>query len=281
MPTPKVDISELVPGDPAVGVALVETGFAILEGHGIDPHRWQRTYEAAERAFALPAATKASYQGPADGSQRGFLPVRTTLADGRPALDRKEAWNARAAGHRYENIFPAEVPELEPAALQLIGDLDHLLERVLMSLDAFLGNPLGHFAEMVRGSDSLFRINHYPEQNTDTAELRFRPHRDFDLITFVLGANRPGLQVQASDGSWQALTPSPTGIILNAGDILQVESEAGIPSTTHRVVWPDDPDGGRTSIVYFVAPREEVQLVNGLSAGDFIDARLRNADYLR
>jgi hypothetical protein len=34
-------------------------------------------------------------------------------------------------------------------------------------------------------------------------------------------------------------------------------------------------------MVYFVSPRPEVRLVNDLSAGEFIDARLRDAGYLR
>ena len=277
---PLVDVASLEPGDPRVGVALEASGFAVLEGHGLDRELWSRTYAAAGRAFALPDEVKDRYRGPQDGSQRGYLPLRTTLPDGGDPLDRKECWHARQAGHRFANLLPEEVPELEPATLALVRELDGLVDRVLDSIDAFLGHPAGRLAATVHGSDSLFRINHYPDARADGGEVRFRPHRDFDLITLLLGADRPGLEVEGRDGTWHGLVPSEAGIVVNAGDILELESDGRIPSTTHRVVTPADPDGGRMSMVYFVSPRADLPLPTGITAGELIDARLRDAGYL-
>ena len=281
MRVPVVDLSALAPGDPVVGAALAASGFAVMEGHGVPAALWQRAYRAATGAFALPAATKARYRGPEDGSQRGYLPLRTALSAGRPALDRKEAWHVRRAGHRFANILPDEVPDLGPAALALVEALEGLAERVLGSIDAFLGRPPGSFAAAVRGSDSLFRFNHYPDLPEDAPPVRFRAHQDFDLATLLLGATRPGLEVQARDGTWHPVTPSPDGIVLNAGDILAVDSGGRIPSTPHRVMRPDRPDGGRLSMVYFVSPRVDVRMASGDTVGRFLDARLRDAGYLR
>jgi isopenicillin N synthase-like dioxygenase len=278
---PIVDLASLSGADPRIGAALIESGFVVLEGHGIAPALWDRAYEASARVFALPAEVRSRYRGPEDGSQRGYLPVRTTLGDGREALDRKEAWHVRRDGHRFSNVLPVEVPEFGPVTLDLVRALDALLDRVLPGLDAFLGKPVGYFGEMVRGGDSLFRINHYPDMPADGTHLRFRAHRDFDIVTFLIGATKPGLEIQARDGAWWPLTPSANGIVINAGDILALESRGRIPSTTHRVVCPPQPDGGRISMVYFVSPRSEVRLESGISAGEFIDARLRDAGYLR
>jgi isopenicillin N synthase-like dioxygenase len=263
---------------PRLGEALRETGFAILTHHGLPASAWNRAIAAAARAFALPDALKARYRGPDDGSQRGYLPLRTALPDGRPAFDRKECWHARRPGHRYANLFPAEVPELGPACLALIPALDRLAERLLDALDAHLGYAPGTLVARVRGGDSLFRINHYPDHGDD---VRFHAHRDFDLFTLLLGASRPGLELETRDGRWLPLTPSPEAIVINAGDLLAVESAGRIPSTRHRVVTPAARDGGRLSMVYFVAPRPEVRLRDGRTAGEVIDGRLRDAGYLR
>ena len=278
---PVVDLGAVAPHDPTIGRALTDFGFVILEGHGIAPEHWARAYDAATRAFALPAEVKERYRGPADGSQRGYLPLRTTVGDGRDALDRKECWHVRPAGHRFGNIFPLEVPELGETTLALLRELDSVVARVLTGLDAFLGNPIGTFAAMVRDSDSLFRINHYPDFGAGAEHVRFRAHRDFDLATLLLGADKPGLEIASRDGAWWPVAPSADGIVLNAGDVLAVESGGRIPSTMHRVVTPAEPDGGRISMVYFVSPRREVRLRDDRTAGDFLDERLRDAGYLR
>lgn len=273
-----IPVLDLRRRDLPVGEALVSTGFAVLEHHGLPVASWHAATAAAARAFALPDDVKAGYRGPEDGSQRGYLPVRTVLRDGRAALDRKECWHGRRPGHRHTNLFPVEVPELGPAILELVAALDRLADRVLGALDAFLGHPRGELAARVRGGDSLFRVNHYPD---DGGPDRFRAHRDFDLITLLLGASQAGLELQTRDGRWLPLTPSPQAIVLNAGDLLAVESGGRIPSTLHRVVAPASPDGGRLSMVYFVAPRPEVRLRDGRDAGGMIDERLREAGYLR
>ncbi len=276
-----MDLRSIAGAEARIGAALAETGFIVLEGHGLPSAAWDRAYAAAARAFALPDEVKERYRGPDDGSQRGFLPVRTVLRDGRAALDRKAAWHVRPDGHRFANLLPAEVPELGPALLVLLAALERLAEPILDGIDAFLGQPSGSLRAAVHGGDSLFRVNHYPDLEAASGPGRFRAHRDFDLITLLLGANRPGLEIQARDGSWRAVTPSPSGIIVNAGDLLAIESDGKIPSTTHRVVTPAEPDGGRISMVYFVSPRAEVRLKNGALAGEVVDARLRDAGYLR
>jgi isopenicillin N synthase-like dioxygenase len=265
----------------SIGAALTEFGFLILEEHGIPVPDLERAFSTAARAFALPAQVKAKYRGPNDGSQRGYLELRTKAGSGRDALDRREAWHVHAPGHRFANLFPEEVPELGPSMLALFDALERLAVRILQGIDVFLGNPPKHFAQRVEGGDSLLRVNFYPDSTAGVGRDRFLAHRDFDLITLLLGANRPGLEIQGRDGRWWPLTPSGASIVVNAGDILALESGGRIPSTMHRVVSPASADGGRISMAYFVHPRREVPLADGRSAGGFVDARLRDAGYLQ
>jgi isopenicillin N synthase-like dioxygenase len=265
--------------DAQLGEALADPGVMVLEGHGLDLARQRRAAAAGLQAFALPAEVKARYQGPVDGSQRGYLPLRARLPNGREALDRKEAWHARPAGHAAANLFPEEVPGFGPSVLALLDDLETLASRVLAGVEKFLALPDGHFAACMRDGDSLFRMNHYPDTASIASRDRFLAHRDFDLITLLFGASAPGLEVQSRRGEWCAVDSSETGMIVTAGELLEVESGGRILATPHRVVSPEDSDGGRSSMVYFVSPRPEVRLANGASAGSLVDARLREAGY--
>ena len=278
---PVLSLASLGEADARIGAALAEFGFLILEEHGVPADEMERAFAAAAHAFALPAQVKAKYRGPSDGSQRGYFELRTTAGNGRDALDRKESWHVHSAGHRFANLFPEELPEFGPSMLSLLDSLETVALRLLAGIDVFLDHPSGHFAQAVAGGDSVFRLNFYPDSTAGAARGRFLAHRDFDLITLLLGANRPGLEIQGNDGRWWPVTPSGASIVLNAGDILALESRRRIPSTMHRVVSPASPDGGRISMAYFVHPRREVPLADGRSAGEFVDARLRDAGYLQ
>lgn len=276
---PRLDLRSAVGNGVGIGAALAEFGALVVVGHDIDAACCGRATAAAARAFALPREVKERYRGPRDGSQRGYLPLRTRLLDGRESLDRKEAWHARPSGHTAANLFPEEVPELGPSLLGLLERLQPVATRVLAGVGAFLGKRPGFFEDRVREGDSLFRVNHYPAPTSTDERKRFLAHQDFDLVTLLLGASAPGLEVQTRDGCWRPIPLNATDIIVTVGDILAIESAGKIPSTPHRVVAPEAPDGGRTSMVYFVSPRPEVNLANGLSAGEFVDARLREAGY--
>lgn len=276
---PRLDLRSPAADGAGIGAALARHGALSLAGHGIDAACCGRATAAAARAFALPRELKERYRGPRDGSQRGYLPLRTVLPDGRETLDRKEAWHARPNGHAAANLFPEEVPEFGPSLLELLGRLLPVATRVLAGVGAFLGRPPGYFEDRVRDGDSLFRVNHYPDSAGAGERARFLAHQDFDLVTLLLGASAPGLEIQTRDGRWQSIAPDPTDIVVTVGDILAIESAGSIASTPHRVVAPEAADGGRTSMVYFVSPRPEVTLANGLSAGAFVDARLREAGY--
>ena len=276
---PRLDLRAASADGAEIGAELARASVLVLSGHGVDAAGCDRAAAAAARAFALPRAVKERYRGPRNGTQRGYLPLRTRLPNGRETLDRKEAWHARPDGHAAANLFPREVPELGPSLLGLLARLELVAERVLGGIGAFLGRPRGFFEERVRAGDSLLRVNHYPERSVTGERARFLAHQDFDLVTLLLGASAPGFEVQTRDGVWRGVDCAPAEIVLTAGDLLAIESDGRIASTPHRVVAPETCDGGRTSMAYFVSPRPEVMLASGVSAGAFVDARLREAGY--
>ncbi len=206
---PVFDMSTRPTDDAWVGEALAQHGLLSVVGHDVDLDCQQRVCAAGMRAFALPDEVKARYQGPSDGSQRGFAALRTKLPSGRDALDRKEAWHARAAGHRAENIFPDEVPEFGPCVLTLIDGLEAVSQRVLAAVARFLGSSPDYFETRTRRGESLLRLNHYPRAIDGAERDRFREHQDYDLITLILASSAPGLETQTRDGVWRSVVQPP------------------------------------------------------------------------
>jgi len=68
----------------------------------------------------------------------------------------------------------------------------------------------------------------------------------------------------------------PGMIVVNGGDMLAVATGGYLPATSHRVVNPPaGQDVARQSMPMFLHLRPEVVLAPGLTAGAFLDQRLR------
>ena len=52
--------------------------------------------------------------------------------------------------------------------------------------------------------------------------MRARPHEDINLITLLVGAKEPGLEVLDKSGNWIKVPPSNKNIVCNIGDMMQL-----------------------------------------------------------
>jgi isopenicillin N synthase-like dioxygenase len=68
--------------------------------------------------------------------------------------------------------------------------------------------------------------------------VRAGAHSDINVITLLMGAEEPGLQLLDRDGAWLPITPPPGCIVINIGDMLSRLTNHVLPSTIHRVVNP-------------------------------------------
>jgi isopenicillin N synthase-like dioxygenase len=251
----------------ALFAAFREYGFVALRGHAIAHAQIERAYQAVRALFALPLDVKLRYQQPGLGGARGYTPFRIERAKGQVDPDLKEFWHVGREGvpptdAMPPNVWPsAELPDFRDALLSLYRALDELGGRVLVALARELSLEPTWFADKIDHGNSILRPLHYPPLGGFTG-VRSAAHEDINLITLMVSAGEPGLELLRRDGTWLPVQTGPEEVIVNIGDMLQRLTNHVLPSTTHRVVNPAGEAGARSrySLPYFLHLNPEVAI---------------------
>jgi isopenicillin N synthase-like dioxygenase len=160
--------------------------------------------------------------------------------------------------------------------------------RLLEWIEAAAPDPVRRcFPEPLTGTiagsrETLLRILHYPPitGGEEPGAVRAAAHEDINLITLLPAATAPGLEVKDLQGAWHAVSCDPGMIVVNSGDMLKEASRGYYPSTTHRVVNPDERGVSRYSMPLFLHPRSDALLTPERTAGEFLTERLREIGLL-
>jgi isopenicillin N synthase-like dioxygenase len=251
-----------------LGDAYREWGFAGIRGHGILPSLIERAYDAFRRFFALPAETKMKYHRAGTGGARGYTPFGIETAKDSKHADLKEFWHigrempreSKYAEIMAPNVWPREVAAFRPAGYALYDALDRLGSRVLRSLALYIDLPEDYFADKTNFGNSILRPIHYPPITApDVPNVRAGAHEDINLVTLLVGASAEGLEVRSRGGEWVPFTADADTIVVNIGDMLQRLTNHVYPSTTHRVVNPqnDHAREPRYSVPFFLHPNPD------------------------
>ncbi len=250
-------------------VGLKDYGFIVLKDHPVPTPLLEGSYALLEELFALPADAKMAYATVA-GGQRGYTPFGKEHAKDAQVSDLKEFWHVGRelpGGHRYadrypKNVWPAEVPGFEPAFKRMYDALDSVGHALLEALTLPLDVPRDFFASLADSGNSILRLLHYPPipEGTDPRCVRAAAHEDINLITILVSATASGLELKDRDGAWLPIESDPNSLIVDAGDMLQRLTNHVIPSTTHRVVNPENAATSRYSMPYFMHPNPDALL---------------------
>jgi isopenicillin N synthase-like dioxygenase len=239
----------------ALGRSFERYGFAVVEGHRIDPALVARAERATRAFFALPDPVKSRYRLAGVAGQRGYVPFGVETAKGAAHPDLKEFWHVGREGPpRLANVWPEEIADFRPAVAALYGAFDELGAALLAGVAHHLGLPRDHFSEAVADGESILRLLHYPPTDGAGPAIRAGAHEDINAITLLLGAEEAGLELLDRDGRWLAVNPEPGAVVVNIGDMLQRLTNHRLPSTTHRVVnpAPERRGVGRYSMPFFL-----------------------------
>jgi isopenicillin N synthase-like dioxygenase len=230
-----------------LSAAYEEYGFVIIENHGIEKRVIDRCLDCFQRFFALPVEEKLRYKIPGGGGARGYTPFGIETAKDSKHFDLKEFWHVGRElppGHRYAqdmapNIWVDSIPGFRETTLSLYESFDALGRRLLAPIAHTIGLPDDFFEDKVNFGNSVLRVIHYPPMPPEpTPSVRAGAHEDINVITLLLGAEEPGLEVLSKKGEWLPINPAPGSLVCNVGDMLQRLTNKRLRSTTHRVVNP-------------------------------------------
>jgi isopenicillin N synthase-like dioxygenase len=161
------------------------------------------------------------------------------------------------------NVWPTEVDGFREHGYGLYEALDALGTRVLRALALHIHLPENFFEDKTNFGNSILRPIHYPPITADDIpNVRAGAHEDINFITLLVGASAEGLQVLTREGEWLPITTVGDAIVVNIGDMLQRLTNHVYPSTTHRVINPQNENARkpRYSVPFFLHPNPDVLL---------------------
>lgn len=223
-----------------------EHGFFYIVGHGVPTELRERLDRQSRQFFALPLEEKLALRMELGGrAWRGFFPVGQELTSGQP--DQKEGLYFGAelppdhpavlAGTPLHgpNLFPASLPEFRTTVLEYLTALTGVGHRLMRVMALSLGLPAEWFHERYTADPLiLFRIFHYPPQESHDELWGVGEHTDYGVLTILLQDDAGGLQVKGPSG-WLDAPPVPGSFVCNLGDMLDRMTGGFYRSTPHRV----------------------------------------------
>jgi len=254
-----------------LGTAYEEFGFCGISHHGIDTEKIESAYQVFRSFFDLSHAKKSTYHLEGSGGARGYTGFGIETAKDSSHPDLKEFWHVGRelpVDHPYrdkmpDNFWPEEVKDFKTHAYGLYQALDELGCRMLRAMALYLKQDEYFFDHKVNQGNSILRPIHYPPvKDTGTLSVRAGQHEDINLITLLIGAEGPGLEILSRQDEWIPVTAIPGAIVCNIGDMMQRLTNHVFPSTTHRVVNPPGAlaEQSRYSIPFFLHPNADYMI---------------------
>ena len=289
---PKISLKNLLSNDSysleLLSRALKNHGFFVITDHSIPHDLFQEAYAFSENFFNLDSSIKNNYSFRKNAGARGYTPFGKETALGETVPDLKEFWHHGPVvddtyDHRImKNIYVNEIKEFNEVFDNLFAEMNNLGSTLLKSISLTLDLPPDFFTKSTSKGNSLLRLIHYPPSNNENM-FRAREHADINLITLLIGANEPGLEVKDKSGKWIPVSSSFEDIVCNIGDMMQLITDKILKSTPHRVVkYKSDEIKSRYSISFFLHPAPDTTLKSiydeddvGVLAHDFLDERLK------
>ena len=158
------------------------------------------------------------------------------------------------------NQWPDGQPDLKRAMLRYFDAVEGLAGVLLRGFALALGLDEHRFATFFKKPLSRLKVNHYPPQDTPTADndIGVVPHSDSGGFTILWQDNCGGLEIQNKNGEWVGAPPLEETFVINLGNIMQIWSNGRFSSTPHRVINRSNRD--RFSIPLFVNPSADVSI---------------------
>ena len=248
-----------------------ETGFLLLEGHGISQKIISDQWTIVSEFFSSPLEIKREVKVPFLGYPYGWIgPDQEALAASKGEKtppDLKESFNGgpltipknikdpAAYEFCYQPTLWPKIDEFKKTWETYYAAMEDLAKRIMAAFAEALGLESSYFDRFISNPISALRALHYPTTTDAIIEKQQRAgaHTDYGSLTILLPqVGTTGLQIKKKN-SWIDVPALEDCLIINIGDLMELWTAGRWVSTLHRVIArPNQPSS--KSLAYFHQP---------------------------
>jgi len=252
----------------ALELALTETGFVMIQGHGISETLIAKMRSVLERYFARPLEAKMQECITPD-NYRGYIPLGFFSPNtGSNIPDQYEGYKLhketsldnpiRQQCDLYgPNRWPAEPADMSEVITEFWRACDATGRYLLRLISRIMGVNETAFLSLFDDPLTNMTLLHYPPQPKPYNGFGIHPHKDTDALTLLFPDPVGGLWLQPrANEDWIEVVAPPNTMVVNIGDLLELWSGGYFVSTPHKVVNASGKQ--RYSFPFFMVPRHDV-----------------------
>ena len=255
----------------ALDKICIETGFLIIEGHGVPKKVINEQWDIVSKFFSSPLDIKREVRVPYSGYPYGWIgPDQEALAASKgeeTPPDLKESFNGGPLNipknikdpAAYEFCYqPSLWPQIDGFREiweSYYSEMESLAKRIMVAFAEALGLESSYFDSFINNPISALRALHYPETKDIIIDKQQRAgaHTDYGSLTILLPqTGTTGLQIKKKN-TWIDVPAPQDCFVINIGDLMELWTAGRWVSTLHRVVAKPN-QSSRKSLAYFHQP---------------------------
>ena len=248
-----------------------ETGFLVIEGHGVPQKVIDNQWAVVSEFFSSSLEIKKEVKVPYKGYPYGWIgPDQEALAASKGEVtppDLKESFNGGpltipknikdpvAYQFCYQPTLWPKIDGFREIWESYYSEMENLAKRIMSAFAEALDLERHYFDDFINNPISALRALHYPATKNKIFEKQQRAgaHTDYGSLTILLPqADTSGLQIMKKN-SWIDVPAIKGCFVINIGDLMELWTAGRWVSTLHRVVAKPD-QSARKSLAYFHQP---------------------------
>ena len=255
----------------ALDKICIETGFLIIEGHGVPKKVINEQWDIVSNFFSSPLDIKREVRVPYSGYPYGWIgPDQEALAASKgedTPPDLKESFNGGPLNipknikdpAAYEFCYqPSLWPQIDGFREiweSYYSEMESLAKRIMVAFAEALGLESSYFDSFINNPISALRALYYPKTEDIIIDKQQRAgaHTDYGSLTILLPqTGATGLQIKKKN-TWVDVPAPQDCFVINIGDLMELWTAGRWISTLHRVV-AKPYQSPRKSLAYFHQP---------------------------
>lgn len=255
--------------------ACHSAGMFYLIGHQIDSALLDRIMAETAAFFALGEDEKNAININKANNFRGYG-ILKNYRDWREQIhlgveDAVEENKDRADAPRYRRLSGANqwpsaqsLPTFKETALAYFAAIDKVSRMILTLLAEALDFAPDYFTARMNDKPYLLMkaMSYLPQADAAGAQMGVTAHCDWSWLTFLIQDDVGGLEGQDLNGEWHKVDPVRNAIVVNTGELLEIETAGYLRASPHRVINARI-DRQRFSIPVFINPALDAVIYPG------------------